>query len=139
MSTLIRKLISTNNAAKPVAPYNQAVVADRTVYVSGCLGLDKKTMQLVPGGAVAQAEMALKNLEAVLVAADSGIDKVIKNTIFLKDLNDFGAINEVYKKVFNKDFPARSCFQVARLPMDALVEIECIAMTGDVKTVTSSD
>lgn len=78
--------------------WSQAVVADRTVYVSGCLGLDKNTMKLVPGGAVAEAEMALKNLEAVLVAADSGIDKVIKNTIFLKDLNDFGAINEVYKK-----------------------------------------
>lgn len=78
--------------------WSQAVVADRTVYVSGCLGLDTKTMKLVPGGAVAEAEMALKNLEAVLVAADSGIDKVIKNTIFLKDLNDFGAINEVYKK-----------------------------------------
>ncbi|XP_037818036.1 rutC family protein UK114 [Lucilia sericata] len=137
MATLIRKLISTNNAAKPVAPYNQAVVADRTVYVSGCLGLDKTTMKLVPGGAVEQTEMALKNLEAVLVAADSGIDKVIKNTIFLKDLNDFGAVNEVYKKVFNKEFPARSCFQVARLPMDALVEIECIALTGDVKTVSS--
>ncbi|XP_065355852.1 rutC family protein UK114 [Calliphora vicina] len=138
MATLIRKLISTNNAAKPVAPYNQAVVADRTVYVSGCLGLDKATMKLVPGGAVEQTEMALKNLEAVLVAADSGVDKVVKNTIFLKDLNDFGAVNEVYKKVFNKDFPARSCFQVARLPMDALVEIECIAMTGDVKTSTSA-
>lgn len=138
MSTLIRKLISTNNAAKPVAPYNQAVVADRTVYVSGCLGLDKTTMQLVSGGAVAQTEMALKNLEAVLKAADSDVDKVIKNTIFLKDLNDFGAVNEVYKKVFTSNFPARSCFQVARLPMDALVEIECIAMTGDVKTVTSA-
>lgn len=157
------------------------MVADRTVYVSGCLGLDKSTMQLVPGGATAQAEMALKNLEAVLKAADSGVDKVIKNTVFLKDLNDFGAVNEVYKRgesipiayytsaadkaaasaglsavlikfvyhnniydqpylysfsVFNKDFPARSCFQVAKLPMDALVEIECIALTGPVHTVT---
>ncbi|XP_030561434.1 rutC family protein UK114 [Drosophila novamexicana] len=136
MATIVRKLISTANAAKPVAPYNQAVVADRTVYVSGCLGLDKSTMQLVPGGATAQAEMALKNLEAVLKAADSGVDKVIKNTVFLKDLNDFGAVNEVYKRVFNKDFPARSCFQVAKLPMDALVEIECIALTGPVHTVT---
>ncbi|KAL5290291.1 HRSP12.2 family protein [Megaselia abdita] len=135
MASLIRKLISTSNAAKPVAPYNQAVVADRTVYVSGCLGLDKNTMQLVPGGAPEQTAMALENLQAVLKAADSGIDKVVKNTIFLKDLNDFGAVNEVYKKTFNKDFPARSCFQVARLPMDALVEIECIAMTGNVKTV----
>uniref|UniRef100_A0A1L8EEL1 Putative ribonuclease n=1 Tax=Haematobia irritans TaxID=7368 RepID=A0A1L8EEL1_HAEIR len=139
MATLIRKLISTSNAAKPVAPYNQAVVADRTVYVSGCLGLDKNTMQLVPGGAAEQAEMALKNLQAVLVAADSGVDKVIKNTIFLKDLNDFGAVNEVYKKVFTKEFPARSCFQVAHLPMNALVEIESIAMTGAVKTVTAAD
>ncbi|XP_030384497.1 rutC family protein UK114 [Scaptodrosophila lebanonensis] len=136
MATIVRKLISTANAAKPVAPYNQAVVADRTVYVSGCLGLDKNTMQLVPGGASEQTVAALQNLEAVLKAADSGIDKVIKNTVFLKDLNDFGAVNEVYKKVFNKDFPARSCFQVAKLPMDALVEIECIAITGAVRTQT---
>ncbi|ALC38260.1 UK114 [Drosophila busckii] len=136
MATIVRKLISTANAAKPVAPYNQAVVADRTVYVSGCLGLDKDA-KLVAGGATAQAEMALKNLEAILKAADSGVDKVVKNTVFLKDLNDFGAVNEVYKRVFNKDFPARSCFQVAKLPMDALVEIECIALTGAVHTVTS--
>lgn len=73
-------------------------MADRTVYVSGCLGLDKSTMKLVPGGAVEQTEMALQNLEAVLKAADSGVDKVIKNTVFLKDLNDFGAVNEVYKR-----------------------------------------
>eukprot|EP00099_Drosophila_melanogaster_P007790 NP_001260465.1 UK114, isoform B [Drosophila melanogaster] len=136
MSTIVRKLISTANAAKPVAPYNQAVVADRTVYVSGCLGLDKDTMKLVPGGPTEQAQKALENLEAVLKAADSGVDKVIKNTVFLKDLNDFGAVNEVYKRVFNKDFPARSCFQVAKLPMDALVEIECIALTGSVETKT---
>lgn len=74
------------------------MVADRTVYVSGCLGLDKDTMQLVSGGVAAQTEMALKNLEAILTAADSGIDKVIKNSIFLKDLNDFAAVNEVYQK-----------------------------------------
>lgn len=74
------------------------MVADRTVYVSGCLGLDKDTMMLVPGGPTEQAEKALENLEAVLKAADSGVDKVVKNTVFLKDLNDFGAVNEVYKK-----------------------------------------
>jgi len=78
--------------------YSQAVVADRTVYVSGCLGLDKDTMQLVPGGPTEQTEKALENLQAVLKAADSGVDKVVKNTVFLKDLNDFGAVNEVYKK-----------------------------------------
>ncbi|TMW47515.1 hypothetical protein DOY81_007407 [Sarcophaga bullata] len=135
--SLTRKLISTTNAAKPVAPYNQAVVADRTVYVSGCLGLDKATNQLVAGGIAEQTEVAMKNLEAILVAADSGLDKVIKNTVFLKDLADFGAFNEVYKKVFSSNFPARSCFQVAKLPMDALIEIESIAMTGDVKTVSA--
>ena len=137
MASLVRKLISTANAAKPVAPYNQAVVADRTVYVSGCLGLDKSTMQLVAGGITQQTEMALKNLEAVLIAADSGMDKVVKNTVFLKDLNDFAAVNEVYQRVFKKEFPARSAVQVARLPMDALVEIESIALTGNVVTTSN--
>uniref|UniRef100_A0A0K8TPQ5 Putative ribonuclease uk114-like protein n=1 Tax=Tabanus bromius TaxID=304241 RepID=A0A0K8TPQ5_TABBR len=137
MSTLIRKLVSTANAARPVAPYNQAVVADRTVYVSGCLGLDKNTMQLIPGGVAEQTELALQNMRSVLEAADSGIEKVIKTTIFVKDLNDFGVVNDVYKRVFTHDFPARSCVQVARLPMDALVEIECVALTGDVKTVSA--
>lgn len=68
------------------------------MYVSGCLGLDKETMKLVPGGPTEQTEKALENLEAILKAADSGVDKVVKNTVFLKDLNDFGAVNEVYKK-----------------------------------------
>lgn len=86
---------------------SQAVVADRTVYVSGCLGMDKTTMQLVPGGAAAQTEMALKNLEAILIAAGSGIDKVVKNSVFLKDLNDFGEVNEAYKK--------GTCFAIACL------------------------
>lgn len=78
--------------------YSQAVIADRTVFVSGCLGLDKDTMQLVPGGVVEQTKMALQNLEAILTAADSSINKVVKNTIFLKDLNDFKAVNDVYQK-----------------------------------------
>jgi len=136
MSKLIRKLISTNNAAKPVAPYNQAVVADRTVYVSGCLGLDKNTTTLVPGGAVPEMAKALENLKAVLEASGSGIEKVVKATIFVEDLGDFANINEEYKKVFTKDFPARSCVQVAKLPMNAKVEIEVIALTGDVETIS---
>lgn len=77
--------------------HSQAVVADRTVYVSGCLGLDKTTMKLVSGGTTAQAAKALENLEAVLKTADSGLDKVVKTTIFLKDVNDLPAVNEVYK------------------------------------------
>uniref|UniRef100_A0A0K8UQM8 Ribonuclease UK114 n=1 Tax=Bactrocera latifrons TaxID=174628 RepID=A0A0K8UQM8_BACLA len=110
----------------------QAVVADRTLYVSGCLGLDKDTMQLVPGGITQQTEVALKNLLAVLEAVGSSVDNVIKNTVFIKDMNDFGAFNDAYKKVFSKNFPARTCVQVARLPLDALVEIESIALIGDV-------
>ncbi|XP_054743366.1 rutC family protein UK114 [Anastrepha obliqua] len=137
MSRIVRKLISTNNAAKPVAPYNLAVVADRTVYVSGCVGVDKDTLKLVSGGITEQTEMALKNLVAVLEAAGSGVDKVLKNTIYVKDLNDFGAVNEAYKKVFHKDFPARVCIQAAHLPLNALVEIESIALTGDVVTETN--
>ncbi|XP_039950984.1 rutC family protein UK114 [Bactrocera neohumeralis] len=132
MSRIVKKLVSTANAAKPVAPYNQAVIADRTLYVSGCLGLDKDTMQLVPGGITQQTEVALKNLLAVLEAAGSSVDNVVKNTVFIKDMNDFGAFNDVYKKVFCKNFPARTCVQVARLPLDALVEIESIALIGDV-------
>ncbi|XP_055377100.1 rutC family protein UK114 [Condylostylus longicornis] len=139
MAEIIRKLISTSKAAKPVAPYNQAVVVDRTVYVSGCLGLDKETKQLVVGGAAEQTRQALQNLIVTLEAAGSGVDKIIKNTIFVKDLNDFGTVNDEYKKVFTSHFPARSCVQVARLPMDALVEIESIALTGKVKTETISD
>ncbi|XP_037908356.1 rutC family protein UK114 isoform X2 [Hermetia illucens] len=137
MATIVRKLISTANAPRPVAPYNQAVVADRTVYVSGCLGMDKNTNKLVAGGIVEQTTQALENLKQVLEAANSGIDKVVKTTIFMKDLEDFGTMNEVYKKVFTRDYPPRSCFQVGRLPLDALVEVECIALTGKVKTETA--
>lgn len=98
MSTIIRKIISTSKAAKPVAPYNQAVVADRTVYISGCLGLCKETLKIVPGGPAAETVVALKNMGAVLEAADSGFDRVVKVTIFLNDISDFAAVNEEYKK-----------------------------------------
>jgi len=98
MSKIIRQIISTNNAAKPIAPFNQAVVADRTVYVSGCVGLDKDTMTLVPGGVIPETIKTLENLKAVLEAAGSGIEKVVKATIFVEDLGDFAKVNEEYKK-----------------------------------------
>lgn len=98
MSTIVRKIISTSKAAKPVAPYNQAVVADRTVYISGCLGLCKDTLKIVGGGPAAETVLALKNMGAVLEAADSGFDRVVKVTIFLNDIADFAAVNEEYKK-----------------------------------------
>ncbi|XP_037040890.1 rutC family protein UK114-like isoform X1 [Bradysia coprophila] len=134
---IIRKIISSSKAPRVAAsPYNQAVIADRTVYVSGCLGLDKDTMTLMPGGAVPEMAKALENLQAVLAAAGSGVDKVVKATIFVEDMGDFANINEEYKKVFTKDFPARSCVQVAKLPMNAKVEIEVVALTGEVETVS---
>ncbi|KAJ6636199.1 RutC family protein [Pseudolycoriella hygida] len=136
MSKITRTVVSTKNAAKPLAPYNQAIIAGRTVYLSGCLGLDKDTLTLVPGGAGPEMKKALENAVAILEAAGSSVDKVVKTMIYVDDLKDFGAINEEYKKVFNKDFPARSCVQTAKIGLDAKVEFEVIAVTGDVKTIT---
>ncbi|KAJ8950615.1 hypothetical protein NQ318_010814 [Aromia moschata] len=133
--TLTKKIISTNKAPKPIAPFNQAVVLDTTLYVSGVLGLDKDTMKLVEGDVTTEARQALCNLGIILQAANSAYDKVVKTTIFLSDINDFAAVNDVYKEFFTRDFPARSAFQVAKLPMNARLEIEAIAGTGTVKTV----
>lgn len=98
MSKLIRQIISTAKLGKPIGPYSTAVVADRTVYVSGCLGFDKDTGKMVAGGVAAEAKQALENLGIVLEAADSGYDRVVKVTVFLNDMADFGAVNEEYKK-----------------------------------------
>lgn len=134
-------------------PCSQAVVADRTVYVSGCLGMDKDG-KLVSGGVVPETKKALENLGAVLDAAGSSYEKVVKTTIFVQNLEEFASVNEEYKKgacvifdltffnktsslVFTKDFPARSSVQIAKLPLNAAVEIEAIALTGDVKLVSS--
>ncbi|XP_017786712.1 PREDICTED: ribonuclease UK114 [Nicrophorus vespilloides] len=136
MSKVIRKIISTAKAPKPVAPYNQAVVVDRMVYVSGVLGMDKDTNKLVKGGAAEEAKQGLKNLGHILEAAGSSYANVVKSTIFLNDINDFPAVNDVYKEFFTKDFPARSTYQVGKLPLGATVEIEVIACTGEVETVT---
>ncbi|CAH1398626.1 unnamed protein product [Nezara viridula] len=136
MAGLIRKIITTPNAPKPVGPYSQAVQVGQTLYVSGCLGLDKDSMKLILGGAAAETELALKNLENILLAADSSLSKVIKSTVFLDDINDFGAVNEVYKKYFKEPFPARSCFQVGKLPLGAKVEIEVVAISGPLETIS---
>ncbi|ENN71586.1 rutC family protein UK114 [Dendroctonus ponderosae] len=133
--TLTRKIINTNNAPRPIAPYNQGVVLESTLYVSGCLGLDKDTMKLVEGDVSTETRQALRNLGEILHAADSAYDKVIKTTIFMSDMNEFSSINEVYKEFFTKDYPARSAVQVAKLPLNARVEIEVVAAVGTVKTV----
>ncbi|GJQ82736.1 hypothetical protein Trydic_g19745 [Trypoxylus dichotomus] len=125
--TIAKRVISTPNAPRAVGPYNQAIVFGDTVYVSGCLGLNKDTMKLVEGGAVAEAKQALISLGHILEAAGSSYANVLKTTIYLDNIADFHAINEVYKEFFHQHYPARSCFQVGKLPVGAKFEIDAIA------------
>jgi len=120
-------VIHTDSAPKAIGPYNQAVVHAGLVYCSGQIALDPRSGQLVGTSAAEQATQVLQNLVAVLAAAGSGPDKVLKTTIFLVDMNDFAAVNEVYAKVFATHKPARATVAVAALPKGARVEIDCIA------------
>jgi 2-iminobutanoate/2-iminopropanoate deaminase len=123
-------VVLADGAPKPIGPYSQAVVSGGLVYCSGQVGLDPGTGQLVPGGVAPQTRRVLENLAAVLAAAGTSLSQVLRCTVFLKDLADFAAMNEVYAQFFTKDFPSRSTVEVARLPKDALVEIDCIARLG---------
>jgi 2-iminobutanoate/2-iminopropanoate deaminase len=124
----LREVIATEHAPKPIGPYSQAIQANGLIFLSGQTPLDPATQQLVTGGIAEQTERVLKNLEAVLKAAGSSLDKVLRCGVFLKDMNDFAAMNEVYGKFFRSNPPARSTVQAARLPKDSLVEIDAIAM-----------
>ena len=119
--------VSTPNAPAALGPYSQAVDTGSTVYCSGQLGLDPATGNLADG-VQAQTHQALKNLQAVLNEAGLSLDNVVKTTVFVQDLADFGTVNEIYSTYFHGGFPARSCVQIAALPKNALVEIECIAV-----------
>jgi 2-iminobutanoate/2-iminopropanoate deaminase len=121
------EIVATPGAPKAIGPYCQAVTHAGSVYCSGQIALDPETMQVVEGGIEAQTEQVLKNLTAVLNAAGSHPSKVLKTTVFLSNLEDFPRMNVVYERAFGGHVPARSTVQVARLPLDALVEIECIA------------
>lgn len=123
-----REIITTTNAPGAVGPYSQGVIANGMVFTAGQLGMDPATKQLVDGGVQAQARQSLENVRAVLEAAGSSMDKAVKLTVFLKDMNDFAAVNEVYTTFFSENPPARSAVQVARLPLDALIEIEAVAI-----------
>ena len=121
-----KKIIKTDQASLPIGPYNQAVAVGDLVYTAGQIPLDKQG-NMVPGGIKEQTEQVIANLKAVLEAAGSSLDKAVKATVFLKDLNDFAGMNEVYAKHFKAAIaPARSTLQVARIPKDALVEIEVV-------------
>ncbi|MBS1833197.1 MAG: RidA family protein [Acidobacteria bacterium] len=125
-----KHVIATDQAPKAIGPYTQAVVYNGLVYLSGQIPLDPATMQVVEGGIAEQTVRVLENLKAVLEAAGSSLGQVLKTTVFLKDMGEFTLMNEVYAKYFNDTPPARATVEVARLPRDVKVEIECIAVVG---------
>ncbi|KAL4067255.1 Endoribonuclease L-PSP/chorismate mutase-like protein [Scleroderma yunnanense] len=119
--------VSIEAAPAAIGPYSQAIKAGDLLFVSGCIPLVPSTMQIVDGGIVPQTEQALDNLRAVVEGSGSSIGRVVKTTVFLKDMNDFATVNGIYAKFFGDHKPARSAVEVARLPKDVLFEIECIA------------
>jgi 2-iminobutanoate/2-iminopropanoate deaminase len=123
-----RTIVATDGAPAAIGPYSQAIVANGLVFTAGQIPLDPETMKLVEGDISAQTERVLQNLAAVLAEAGSGFDQVVKTTCFLADLNDFAAFNAVYGRFLGNNPPARSTVQVAKLPMGALVEVECVAL-----------
>lgn len=128
---MTRKIIQTDQAPAPVGPYNQAIAASgQMVFVAGQIPLDPSSGQIVGGDDVAaQTEQAIANLKAILTAAGATLQDVVKTSVFLADMNDFASMNSVYAKYFDEaTAPARACVEVARLPKDVRVEIECIAV-----------
>jgi len=123
-----KKIISTGKAPKAIGPYSQAIRTENLVFTAGQVGLDPGTMELVEGGVEPQTRQVLTNLKHVLESADSGLNFVVKTTVFLKDMSDFPNMNSVYAEFFPENQPARSTVQVAALPKGALVEIECVAL-----------
>ena len=124
----MRDVITTPEAPKAIGPYSQAIQANGFVFTSGQIAIDPVTNTLVSGDVAFQTDRVMKNLRGILMAAGSGLDKVVRATVFLKNMNDFAAMNEVYGKYFPSAPPARSTVEVARLPKDVLVEIDVIAL-----------
>lgn len=124
----MKTIVHTDSAPPAAGPYSQAVIANGFVFTAGQLGLDPNTRQFVEGGVAEQTHQVLKNLKAVLEAAGTGLEHAVKAVVFLKDMNDFAAMNAVYAQYLGENSPARSTVQVARLPLDGLVEIELVAL-----------
>jgi 2-iminobutanoate/2-iminopropanoate deaminase len=125
----MRDVIATKDGPAAIGPYSQAIKANGFVFVSGQIPLDPATNTLISGDVAFQTERVLKNLSGILNAAGSSLEKVVRATVFLKNMSDFAAMNEVYGKYFNTAPPARSTVEVARLPKDVLVEIDVIALS----------
>ena len=126
----MKEIISTEDAPSAIGPYSQAVKTGNMVFCSGQIPIDPATGEFVSNDVAEQTEQVLKNLSAVLEAAGSSLNNVVKTTVFLADMNDFATMNEIYSRFFNESKPARATVQAARLPRDARVEIECIALVG---------
>lgn len=125
---IMKKVISTDKAPAAIGPYSQAIEVNGMIFTSGVIPIDPTTNTLVEGDIAVQAKQAIGNLAALLKEAGSDCDQVIKTTVFIKDMNDFGKVNEIYAEYFHGECPARSCVEVARLPKDVLIEIEAIAL-----------
>lgn len=121
----MQKVISTNKAPGAIGPYSQAIEVNGMVFTSGVIPVDP-AMGVIPEGVEAQATQAFSNLTNLVEASGATMDKVVKTTVFIKEMNDFGKINEIYAKFFKEPYPARSCVEVARLPKDVLLEVEAI-------------
>ncbi len=124
----MRDVIATNKAPQAIGPYSQAIRAAGLIFTSGQIAIDPATAQVIDGDVSAQTERVLQNLSAILTNAGSGMEKVVRCTVFLKNMGDFAAMNEVYGRYFKQSPPARSTVEVARLPKDVLVEIDAIVL-----------
>ncbi|SHG88698.1 2-iminobutanoate/2-iminopropanoate deaminase [Tepidibacter thalassicus DSM 15285] len=123
-----KEIIHTDKAPKAIGPYSQAIKVGNLLFVSGQVPFDPETMEVVEGGVKEQTARSLENIKAILAEAGASFDNVVKSTVFIKDMNEFAQINEVYAKYFGENKPARACVEVARLPRDVKVEIEVIAV-----------
>lgn len=124
----MKQVITTDRGPKAIGPYSQAILANGFIFISGQIALDPATGKLVEGDIRAQTERVMENLKGIVEAAGSSLDKVVKTSVFLKDMNDFAAMNETYGRYFPSNPPARATVEVARLPRDVRVEIELIAL-----------
>jgi len=124
----MREVISTRDAPQAIGPYSQAIKANGFVFASGQVAIDPATQQVIVGDVAAQTDRVLKNVASILKAAGTGLEKVVRSTVFLKNMSDFAAMNQVYGRYFSTAPPARSTVEAARLPKDVLVEIDVIAL-----------
>ncbi|MBQ4057891.1 MAG: RidA family protein [Lachnospiraceae bacterium] len=124
----MKNVIKTDKAPQAIGPYSQAIEVNGMVYTSGVVPIDPATGNVVEGDIKVQATRVFDSMKALLEAAGSSCEDVVKTTVFIKDMNDFAALNEIYATYFTGDFPARSCVEVARLPKDVLIEMEAIAL-----------